>query len=445
MAHDRSHNADSHGDDSPPIERYEDHLLDPAATAEEREQQAALAASNPKAADRLLDRLFVHGLLVSEADSKSSRRVRRLRSAIDSLPAQPLGSTIRVVPRSRWGVWVAAAALVIAVGVTAWGVFGRDQSADQNGREAGGGSEAPSKLDYRLLDGTVKATANAGGTWTLASDAKSGATLRFGDNFAVLAPGSNILVDATGGTFELLSGTAALEGEGIRAKVAGRVAQLWGGPALIARNGAESIDLFAGRMNDESGLEILTGGQTYDSATGRTLSLSLTELPDWVASGRAEDVFTELNRLSGGKLTDQKAAWLESLRPMLAEPVTRSSIQSACRELLGGGLSSDEVQGILEILGAGLTAFKRMTEEKGRDYEEEVTMLARRIAANQSRLSEEVRDLHRKQRDALLGEWRKLSAEERERFKVWILRALDGMGRAPAPRPDPAPEADENE
>ncbi len=407
--------------DSEPIGRYEDALLDPDADLASQESARRHAAQDPDYRRRLIDRQFAHGLLISESELGRPTNELRLRSAMSRVRSE--------ATRPWWSRpgWAAAAAiLLLAVGGGVVALINNDPPTQPIVQGPPPAKPEP-VLEYQVVSGNVAQYASVGGTWRLAADESSQAVLRIGDGLATLSPGAEVMVDASGRNFELRRGKLALEGKGIRLPVGSQFATLYGGPVVLSDGVTGGlIELYSGKLKGEDGQELLQGGH-QKSGTAEPVSLSVILLPIWVAQGRTEDLFQELNTLTGGRLTEQRDAWIETLRPILAEPLTREMVLRMVHRSLDGTLEDQDIMLLLEFTGTVLSEFRRMAEERGLTYEDEVSSAVTELVQHMSNIPESSREMFRQQQRAMLEHWRSLSEEEKAAQRKIMSRMIENM------------------
>lgn len=437
MAHDRDIHAGAQGGrdgrDSDPVGRFEDHLLDREAPEAERLAAAAAAEGDVAARERLAGRHFVHGLLVSEGEAARSKRQARFARAMEGTREESrvgkAGEIAPVIPLLQMR-WVVAAAVVLALGVGAWTYF------KQPGGDGGALRPGPEVLApaFEVVAGEVNREKAGDASWLLTSAAGKQATVKFPDKLVVLAPSSTVLMDAKASQFHLISGSASLEGESVGARQGDWSGILSGGVMVMSDASGGSIDVYSGSFRGVGGDVLLSAGQTMmRSAGGKPMPLSAGFLPEWVALGRAEEVYRELNALAEGSLAEQKQAWIETLRPLLAEPVTRGVVVAGTRELLSAGLSDEDTRDLVYIIGELLVEIRRQAEERGVDYEKSIEELCAMIAEFERTITPQLREFNANRRRMLLDEWKKASAEEKAEQREMILKMFRNRPKRAAP------------
>jgi len=408
--------------DGNPVGRFEDVLLDSDATDSQREAAGQALSTDPAAISRAADRHFAHGLLVSEAEETSIRRERRFRTAMDKVRTEGNGKNVTPMPRFRM---IVAASLVIGVGFMLWTYIKGSFDAPPHVPTPPIAQVRPPS--FEVVSGEVKREHSGASAWLLTSSGDKSASLRFNGDLAVLGPRSTILVDSVGNSFHLISGAVSLEGQDLAVRQGEFSGVLTGGPVVMSDQNGGTADLYSGTVKAIGGDTLLSAGHSRMNAADKTVPLSVGLLPEWVALGRAEDVFRELNAMCDNKLTQQRESWVSTLRPMLAEPITRTAIVNATKELMAAELTDEETQELMTFIGEMLSVIKSGVEAKGEDYEAKIAELCRNIAQHEREIKPELKEAQANNRREFLKYWRGLSEEERNKMRVLARRMLDSM------------------
>lgn len=400
-----THKSSSYEHDFLPGERFEDVLLDSDNKPEAVSDSLRAMATDAALQKRVVDRLFIHGLLHSlhdqacvERQQRLNRALERLR-AIDRAPVFGLHAALRRVAALVLCLGLLSALALASAAPQLDGTNGAVDSGFSTGRDAAIQMKAVGDTSVRsreLQDGSL-----------LVASASIAASFRVLDDALVtLAPLSAARIDASGSTIHLLRGECTIEGSLFTATIG--ESQVASQRSLVYANvETASLGLLEGRATNTNGQALPT----------------LERLPMWAAAGRAHDVLDEFEILLGHPL--ERGPWLAILNPILAAPETRTQLESFLQDVVSAGFSEEEIRDDLSFLNELLTLADEVLEQSDAPLRERSARMVAHVVNEIRTASEEELVKARQQRRMALNAWKNASERQREMLRGFIRQSLN--------------------
>ncbi|MCA8939307.1 MAG: hypothetical protein KDB07_05855 [Planctomycetes bacterium] len=397
----------------PPIQP--DTLLDSESSAADRERLQQLVRDDHRLRDKVLEQHLAHGLLHAEVDRQNGSTFSRTQSAFGALQELP---SLRRLPNPRMLV---AAAVLILVGALGVVLVLQNAKPDEQGQPV---AVVKPPLEQVPVDGR-KLLRQASGEGELISNlGKVPEQITFETGLSITLDQSSSLVVVDGGNrLTALNGRIGIEGRATRVQLTELDAMVFGGP-VVADTGDSSLYVYSGKVSSIEGNELVSAGKRYDLRTGFAEPFNAGRLPDFIAEGRSEELYNELQARAGDETKLDSAVWKPVLHELMSKPVGRDLAGESLKNILALGMTEKE---FAELIAATNISLAFLFEVEG--VQGAVSELDRMLELWAKSTPEERERIH-KQTEYMLEGWRTFTPEQQEQWrKVFIERLKNHAAR----------------